>query len=778
MRAPAPAPLKFKVQIAADVPPGLYDVRLVNKYGISNPRAFAVGDQPEVNEKEPNNDVDSAQRVALNTVVNGTISPATDVDYFVFAGKKGQRVLLHCQASGIDSKLHPLVQLFDAAGRELAANRGYDGTDALADATLPADGDYTVRLSHFTYTQGSDDHFYRLRVTTAPWIDAVVPPMVVPGQTASLTVYGRNLPGGQPDPTAVVNGRVLERVTVAVNSPADPAAAQRLDYTGHVEPRSSALDGFEYRLRGPGGVSNPYLITYATAPVVLEKEPNNKPEAAQALAVPCEVAGRIDARNDRDWYSFAAKKGDVLGIELFADRIGNPSDLLFALRGPGPAGPDLGEFDDSPVILHPQQFYTRTGDPAEHHFTAPADGSYYLRVSSRESGTQFGPRHLYRLRVTRERPDFRLVVMPPATSRPEAAVVGQNSRQLFDVFVWRLDGFDGPVTLTAEGLPPGVTAPPQVFSGAGAKPGIHEGAFVVTAAPDATPWAGAIRIKGSAVIDGKTLVREARPASVSWALPQQSQTTPVIVRLDRELALAVREPAPFRLTADTAKIVVKQGQKAPLKLTVDRRSDFKGAVAVQTHQRINTQAYGNQQQTFLAFNNNQPLTVADGKADAAAEVSVQANAPPGVYSLVLVGQSQVTGLKDATGKARPAAAVSMPAVPVTVTILPAKVANLTAGVKGSVKAGGTAEVVVRVERLFNYAGDFKVKLVLPKDVSGLAAADAVIPPGATEATLVVPVATGVKPGNLNLVVQATAVIAGDEPSPVVHETKFNLNVVK
>jgi len=53
------------VTIAPDTPLGLHDVRLVNKWGISNPRAFAVGDLPEVLEKEPNNDVNQAQRVEL-----------------------------------------------------------------------------------------------------------------------------------------------------------------------------------------------------------------------------------------------------------------------------------------------------------------------------------------------------------------------------------------------------------------------------------------------------------------------------------------------------------------------------------------------------------------------------------------------------------------------------------------------------------------------------------------------------------------------------------------
>src|SRR4051794_29113333 len=33
---------KFSVTIAADVPPGTHDTRLVGKYGITNPRLFAV----------------------------------------------------------------------------------------------------------------------------------------------------------------------------------------------------------------------------------------------------------------------------------------------------------------------------------------------------------------------------------------------------------------------------------------------------------------------------------------------------------------------------------------------------------------------------------------------------------------------------------------------------------------------------------------------------------------------------------------------------------------
>ena len=134
-------------------------------------------------------------------------------------------------------------------GTLLAANRNYHDSDALLDVTLPADGDYFVRVYSFAYLQGTVEYFYRLTISTAPWIDAVFPPVVEPGKATQVTVYGRNLPGGKLDPRRVVDGRVLETVTVTVTPPADAAAQQRLAYRGHVAPVVGAMDGFEYRVR-------------------------------------------------------------------------------------------------------------------------------------------------------------------------------------------------------------------------------------------------------------------------------------------------------------------------------------------------------------------------------------------------------------------------------------------------------------------------------------------------------------------------------------------------
>jgi len=39
---------KFSVAISSNAPVGTYDVRAVGRFGISNPRSFAIGDLPEI----------------------------------------------------------------------------------------------------------------------------------------------------------------------------------------------------------------------------------------------------------------------------------------------------------------------------------------------------------------------------------------------------------------------------------------------------------------------------------------------------------------------------------------------------------------------------------------------------------------------------------------------------------------------------------------------------------------------------------------------------------
>src|SRR5262249_44811557 len=160
-------------------------------------------------------------------------------------------------------------------------------------------------------------------------------------------------------------------------------------------------------------------------------------------------------KRERDWYSFTAKKGDVYNIEVISERIGAPNDMRLVLRNPATKA-DVVDLDDSnePPNL---QFFTRNSDPPAYRFTVPADGKSQLLLRSPHGDTLAGPHCSYRVRVPPDLPDYRLVVMPGDYHRPESCQVLQGGYQAWTVFAWRQDGFNGPISLGVDGLPPGVT---------------------------------------------------------------------------------------------------------------------------------------------------------------------------------------------------------------------------------------------------------------------------------------------------------------------------------
>jgi hypothetical protein len=794
-KAPPPTgPFKFKVTVDPSVPLGLYDIRVVNKWGVSNPRFFAVGEFPEVNEKEPNNDVPEAQKVEIGTTINGVISAATDVDYLQFTGKRGQRVLISCLASALDSKAKPMIEVFSLSGRKLALNRNYRDTDALVDLTLPEDGDYLVRLFEFTYLTGGVDYVYRLTISTAPWIDAVYPPAIEPGKPTSVTLYGRNLPGGAPSGFSI-EGRPLDKLAVTITPPSDPLAAQRIALLDRIEPVSALQDGFEYSLKGPGGTSNGIPVYFTREKLVLKKnEGGSKPETAEVLVAPCEVAGMIHKKNDRDWYSFEAKKGEVLYVEATAERNGRSADFfynIYASPDPKMATAKLtdvggGEIDDETdqqnINLHPTEFFTRSSDPPAHKFTAPADGKYLIAIGCRESSVMTGPQTAYRLRVGPARPDFRAIVKPYQKSYQAGSSGRQDGDEAFEVFIHRMDGFNGSVTLTAEGLPAGVTAKPTTIG-----PGTKFGVLVLDVGPAAAAFTGPITVKAAATLpDGKQLVREARPAAVVWGV-QPGQNIPVVSRLTQSLVLAVRpEKGFFKLTADTAgaiikppmgkeskaagPIVVKQGDK----ITMPVKASWIGAdkpniTLVAEPLTVNPQ---------LA-----PITIQPGgqptmaKPEVTATIDVKTTAPPGIYSIVLRGDAQVPFIRDVKGKG---AKANVPASaftdPIVFTVIPTSVAKLTPSAipNNTVKAGASAEMTIKIDRQYDYGGEFKVKFELAKGTTGVTSQEATVAAGKDEAKLVFKAAADAKPGAVAGIVIVTATY--DKKYPIVHETKVNFNI--
>ncbi len=87
---------RFKITVPPTTPLGVYVVRVKSDVGLSNPILFAVGQVPQVAEAEDNSTFEMAQPVPAPVVVEGQCA-GTDVDYFKFAGKKGQRIIVDAQ---------------------------------------------------------------------------------------------------------------------------------------------------------------------------------------------------------------------------------------------------------------------------------------------------------------------------------------------------------------------------------------------------------------------------------------------------------------------------------------------------------------------------------------------------------------------------------------------------------------------------------------------------------------------------------------------------------
>ena len=105
-------------------------------------------------------------------------------------------------------------------------------------------------------------------------------------------------------------------------------------------------------------------------------------------------------------------------------------------------------------------------------------------------------------------------------------------------------------------------------------------------------------------------------------------------------------------------------------------------------------------------------------------------------------------------------------------------ANLTlANANVTAKIGNQTEFVVKLARMHDFAGEFKVQVMLPPNAKGVSTDLVTVPPGKDEAKIIIRVASDAAPINLqNLVVKATALVNGNLPT--VHEAKVNVNIIK
>jgi len=127
----------YKLVLPPNAKTGLYDLRLVGRYGLSAPRRFALDARPHQRQQEPKTDAPPPH--ALDTVILGE-AKASEHSTIAFSAKAGTPIAADCYATRIDSRLHAALTLIAPNGKRIASTRNDIGDDPVLTATAPIDG--------------------------------------------------------------------------------------------------------------------------------------------------------------------------------------------------------------------------------------------------------------------------------------------------------------------------------------------------------------------------------------------------------------------------------------------------------------------------------------------------------------------------------------------------------------------------------------------------------------------------------------------------------------
>ncbi len=581
---PNPAQLRFQLTVDPSVPLGVYPVRLLDD-GVSAFALFSVDAFPNVNEVEDNNSFDKAQGVPVPCAVTGQCAGG-DVDFFRFAAKKGQRLVIETEAARLGSGVVPQLRVTDGRRRFVAADdRQAVQGDCRILLDVPADGDYVVEVSDSRYRGGNPPH-YRLKVGEYDVTEEVFPLGGRRGDAVEFTLRGGTLPG-----------------EVRVRRTLDDAT-QRGDML-------LRLDGV---LR-PGMLS-PRLAVGDLPERVWLKAAGPDPRALDVLP-PVTINSRLERPGDADRFQFAVQPGQRFRVAVQAQALG--SNLDGVLRISDQAGKQLALVDDVDLPPAPGQAPVKSADPSA-DVVVPA-GVSLLAVELRDQRGRGGVNFGYRLTVEPTVPDF--AVQQPAA---EANVPRGGTAALLVPVVRR--GYAGPVELTVPDLPSGLT----VQGGHVPANGVVGLLTLTAAAQAAAPLPAWLRIEGRATSEGREL---RRTAEQRLTLSRDAGADSAVLTLP-QFALGLTAAEPFTVQGP-ATVEVVRGYAVPVPVTITRAAD-QPALAVEVTGILSPPG----QPPAAAALTFQPATAAAGAGAASFTVTATAAAPEGkALDLLVQGKSKV-----------------------------------------------------------------------------------------------------------------------------------------
>lgn len=596
---------RFEVRAGRDVPPGVYEARVVGRSGISNARAFLIGRDEESASPVDNTSIEKAAELPSGRAVCGRCA-AGAAQYFALPLRGGESVLLECATEAVDSKLVPAMRLFDGRGGEVARARG----DGVLSFRAAADGRYVLELHDLMY-RGGAEYFYHVSASGRPHVDHVFPPVGRAGTTSVYTLYGRNLPGGRPSDWRAADGVPLERADVEISLPGRMPEG-----------------GFAYRLKGEAGDSNPVVIFESGAPVVTD--------GSGKLPFPTTVAGLL--RDGEGRYEMQAVKGQKYSVEILCDRLGGPSAPQVVVQSASKSAKGDWEHRDlrdvNGIDAAPEARLAWRGAGSRDFtfgFEANVTGPMRLLVRDLVHGGGGGGTTPFALFVREPEPDFTLVASPAVVAKnngrdmqaSSGIVLRRGETFPVELTLFRRDGFGGAVGVECEGLPEGV-------AGRGSFGGdFAQGVLFLRADENAAAWAGPVKIVAAADVGGRERRHEAQYQMVVWG---SNEADAPVRRPVGDFAVATSDevcPLSIEVAEKAATPLRPQGARklsVPLKLT--RRALLKSGLTIR--------ARGLPQLSALA-----DLTLAPTSDEATLEVDLGGQRlRPGAYTIYLEAEGQ------------------------------------------------------------------------------------------------------------------------------------------
>src|SRR5262245_33824411 len=344
---PAPPQLrntKLKITVAPDAALGVREFRIATELGISSVGQLIIVDDPVVLEKPGANNIPAdAQPIQLPCVIAGKIEAIEDVDFYKFDAKEGQTLTFEMFCARLQDKIHdlqkhakPMLTLFDADGRELAANDTFFFADPLLSYTIPKTGAYFLQVRDSTY-DGDQRWVYGIIAANKPYVTHVFPMAGNPGHKLELEPIGSAKLRHAKLPFLVPDNLGIQQIQL--NIPGEPGVSM------------------------PGAKTNPATFIVSSLPQFIEQEPNDDPAKATRVTLPAGINGRIGQRRDMDHFVFKAAKGKAIRLELKARRFGTL--LNSSLHGVLEVMNAKGATISSSEVTH--------GQEASLVFTPPAD---------------------------------------------------------------------------------------------------------------------------------------------------------------------------------------------------------------------------------------------------------------------------------------------------------------------------------------------------------------------------------------------------------------------